>query len=89
MDNARRTELLGEIANLQAGIDKYNSDGTAPITLKIGWSADWRNVDNNGILITDCPPAIVTAIGMWVDATNRSSDTLVTAAVFNGGLLVT
>jgi hypothetical protein len=88
MDNTHRGELLTEIARVQGGQDTNHSNGTSPVTVRIGYVARNNMVMDDGIVIHDCPPAILGAIVRWVDKTNDGGAGLITCAMFDGGLLV-
>jgi hypothetical protein len=88
MDNTRRGELLAEIARVQCGEGVNRSNGTSPVTVRIGYVTRNNMVMDDGVVIQDCPPAILGAIVNWVDKANDGGAGLITCAMFDGGLLV-
>jgi hypothetical protein len=76
MTPSQRTQMLSELAALQAGDGSYDdtlppsrhSTPTSPITIRIGYVTSAGGVRHDGIEILDCPPSVLTRVLQVADA---------------------
>lgn len=77
--------VYGDTGNVTMGSAK----GTAPVKLQIGFVNNI--VMHDGLIITDAPPAILTAVMDWIEKQDRDDNVMnlpVTASPGYGGLFI-
>jgi hypothetical protein len=91
--NAEQTaSLLAAIARRQAG-ERHpaigNDTGTAPVELSIGYIGKTRMVMHDGVVIIDCPPAIIDVINRWVDEQHKDNEVCgIHVEAGSGGMII-
>jgi hypothetical protein len=76
----QREALLIELGEIQA--HGVSGNGTAPVTIQIGFVSESNMVRGDGIVILEAPPAVLDAVIDWIRSARKADEPYMSASVY-------